>query len=100
MIGVEPEIIQRAPANRIRGLVLRKGFAVPSYRTGLSDLPRRAAIALAPWDVVVCPAGLLTRSVKPDVRDVYSGPERHGEGLNATIQVLVIERVFIVPNAT
>ena len=100
MIGVEPEIIQRAPANRICGLVLRKGFAVPRYRTGLSDLPRRAAIALAPWDVVVCPAGLLTRGVKPDVRDVYSGPERHAKGLNAAIQVLVIERIFIVPNAS
>jgi hypothetical protein len=79
-------------------LILRKGFAVPSYRIGLSDLPRRAAIALAAWYVVVCPAGLLTRGVKPDVRNVYPGPERHAERLNAAIEVLIIQGILVVPD--
>ena len=38
--------------------------------------------------------------MKPDVADVHSGSERHAEGLDSAIEVLVIQRVFIVPNAS
>jgi hypothetical protein len=38
--------------------------------------------------------------MKVDVIDVNSGSHRHGEGLNGAIQVLVIERVLIVPDAS
>jgi hypothetical protein len=45
LVSVKPEIIQRAPANRIGVLILRKCFAVPCYRvTCLSNSPRLAAI--------------------------------------------------------
>src|SRR6476646_2691165 len=43
---------------------------------------------------------MLRRSVKADVRDVHSGSKRHAERLDRAIEVLVIERVFIVPDAS
>ena len=43
---------------------------------------------------------MLNRRVKADVRDVYSGRDRHAERLDRAIEVLVIERVFIVPDAS
>jgi len=38
--------------------------------------------------------------MKSDVRDVYSGSNRHAERLDGAIEVLVVERVFIVPDAS
>ena len=101
MIGIEPEIIQGAEANRVGVLILRKSFRVPSDRASiLHNSPRSAAITLIVERAVVCPAGFLTRGVKPDVRDVYSGCERHAEGLDRAVEVLVVQRVFIVPNTS
>ena len=37
--------------------------------------------------------------MKADVRNVYSWPNRHAEGLDGAIEILVIKRVFIVPDA-
>ena len=37
--------------------------------------------------------------MKADVGNVYSWPNRHAERLDRAIEVLVIERVFIVPDA-
>ena len=98
MIGIEPEIIQRAEADSVGVLILRKSFRVPSDRGSvLHNSPRSAAITLIVERAVVCPAGFLTRGVKSDVRDVYSGCERHAEGLDPAVEVLVVQRVFIVP---
>ena len=38
--------------------------------------------------------------MKSDVRDVYSGSNRHAERLDGAIEILVIEREFIVPDAS
>jgi len=65
----------------------------------LSNIPRSAAIPLASRDVVICPAGFLTWGVKTHVSDVYSSSQRHTERLNSAIQVLVIERVLIMPDS-
>src|SRR5213596_2131299 len=74
LVSVKPEIIQRAPANRIGVLILRKCFAVPCYRaTGLSNSPRLAAITLVVKRPVICPTRLLRRPMKADVTDVGSG---------------------------
>jgi len=101
LIGIEPEIIQRAEADSVGVLILRKSFRVPSDRTSvLHNSPRSTAITLIVERAVVCPAGFLTRGVKPDVRDVYSGCERHAEGLDPAVEVLVVQRVFIVPDAS
>ena len=71
LIGVEPEIIQCAPANRVGVLILCKGFCVPRYGiSSLSHSPRRAAVTLVVERAVVCPAGLLRRRVKADVTDI------------------------------
>jgi hypothetical protein len=82
-------------------LILRKRFRVPGDRACvLRNIPRCAAITLIVKRAVICPAGFLTRGVKPDVRDIYSGSERHAEGLDRAVEVLVVQRVFIVPNAS
>ena len=101
LIGIEPEVIQRAEANRVGVLILRKSFRAPGDRACvLGNIPRRAAITLVVEGAIICPAGLLTRRVKPDVRDVYSWSKRHAERLDRAIEVLVVERVFIVPDAS
>ena len=101
MIGIEPEIIQRAEADSVGVLILRKRFRVPSDRASiLHNSPRSATITLIVERAVVWPAGFLTGGVKTDVRDVYSGSERHAEGLDGAVEVLVVQRVFIVPNAS
>src|SRR6266480_954819 len=41
---------------------------------------------------------MLRRCVKADVRDVYSGSNRHAERLEGAIEVLVVQRIFIVPD--
>ena len=42
---------------------------------------------------------MLNRRMKSDVRYSYPWPKRHGEGLDRAIEVLVVERVFVVPDA-
>jgi hypothetical protein len=99
LIGIKPEVIQCAPANRVRVLVLRKRFAVPGYgTTGLSNLPRLAAVTLVVKRAIVCPGWMLRRRMKPDVADVNAGCQRDTKRLNASIEVLVIERIFVMVN--
>src|SRR6266487_5259970 len=42
---------------------------------------------------------MLNRRVKADVRDNYSGSNRHAERLNGPIEILIVQGVFIVPHA-
>jgi len=99
LIGVEPEIIQSAEANRVRVLVLRKCLAAPSNcSAGLSNTPGLAAVALVVKRAIVRPTGLLRWRMKFDVTDVRPRPEGHTKGLDRAIQVHVIKRILIVPN--
>ena len=101
MIGVEPEIVQRAVANRVGVLILRKSFRAPRDRACvLGNIPRSAAISLIIERAIIRPTRLLDRRVKADVGDAYSRPNRHGERLDRAIEVLVVQRVFIVPDAS
>ena len=100
LIGVEPEIIQCAPANRIRVLVLCKGFRRPANGIGcLSDAPRRAAVTLVHKCPIVRPAGFLWWRMKGDVAQAHSGSYWHAKRLNSSIEVLVIQGILIVPDA-
>ena len=100
MIGVKPEIIQCAPANGVGVLILRKGFAVPCNRPGvLSDTPRLAAVTLVVKRVVVCPSRFLRWCMECDITDVGSSAQRHTEGLDRPIEVLVIQRILVVVDA-
>jgi len=100
LIGVEPEIIKRAPANRVRVLILHKGFAVPCQRVGsLGRSPRGAAKSLAVKRAIVCPSRMLRRRVKFDVADVNPRSQRHAERLNGAVEVFVKQRVLIVPDS-
>ena len=97
MIGVKPEVIQCAEANRVGVLILRKRFAVPGYGiTGLSDSPGRAAVTLVVKRAVVCPAGFLRWRVKTDVTDIGARAQRHAKGLNAAIEIFIEQGIFIV----
>jgi hypothetical protein len=101
LIRIKPEVIQRAKANGVGILILRKSFRVPSYGTaGLSNGPWCAAITLVVECAVICPAGMLNRRMKSDVRDVCSGSHRDAERLDGAIEVLVIQSVFVVVNAS
>jgi len=82
-------------------LIGRKRLRAPGDRTGVLDnVPGSAAIALTVLGPVICPRWLLRRRMEADVSDVYSRPQRHTERLDGTIQVLVIDRVLIVPDAS
>ena len=101
LIGIEPEVIERAEANGVGVLILRKCFRVPGDRACvLGNSPWRAAVSLAVKGAIICPAGMLNRRMKSDVRDVYSWPNRHAERLDRAIEVLVVESIFIVPDAS
>jgi hypothetical protein len=103
LVGIEPEIIQCAPANRISVLIGRKGFRVPGDRgvpRHIIVFPRGAAIARISLGAIVKPAGMLRRRVKTDVSDIDSWSQRHAKGLNGAIKVHVKERVLIVPDAS
>src|SRR6266404_2448576 len=43
---------------------------------------------------------MLNRRVKSDVRNVYSRSNRHAERLNGAIEILIVQGVFIVPDAS
>lgn len=98
--GIEPKIVQCAPADRVGVWVLHKGLGVPADgKAKLSDGPWIAAIALAACPVV-CPARFLRRRVKSDVVPYRWGKLRNNfEGLNSAIKVLIIDGVLIVPHA-
>ena len=97
MIGVKPEVIQCAEANRVGILILRKRFAVPGYGiTRLSDGPGHAAVTLVIKRAVVCPARFLRRRVKSDVTEIGSGAQRHAKGLNAAIEIVIVHGILIV----
>ena len=99
MIGVEPEIIKRGIANSVGVLVLRERFAGPGDgAAALIHCPRHTAVTLIVKRAIVGPGRLLRWRVEADISYVHSRSHRHAEGLNSAIQVLVVERVLVVPN--
>ena len=97
MIGIKPEVIQCAKANRVGVLILCKRFAVPGYGiTRLSDSPGRAAVTLVVKRSVICPARFLRRRVKIDVTEIGSSAQRHAKGLNAAIEIVIVHGILIV----
>jgi len=103
LIGIEPEVIQRAPANRVGVLISREGFRVPGDRSVARLViiaPRSAAISSVSLGAIVWPTGMLRRCVESNVTYVNSGAEGHAEGLNCAVEIHVKERILIVPNAS
>ncbi len=100
LVRIKPEVIQRAEANRVGVLILRKSFRAPGDRAWvLGNIPWSAAISSISLGAIMCPAGMLKRRMKSDVRDVDSGSKRHAERLDPAIEVLVIEIILVVPNS-
>src|SRR4029453_1510486 len=100
LIGIKPEVIKWAEADRISIGVFINGFAVPTNGIhGLSNSPWCAAVALAIKRAVVRPARFLWWRMKVDVTCVYSGAQRHTERLDRAIQVHVVQGILVVPNS-
>ena len=102
MIGVKPEIVKRTITDRIRVLIGCKRFRAPGYggRVGGINIPWRAAISETIKCAVIWEGRVLRWRMKLDVSDINPGSDRHGEGLNPAVEVLVIKCVLIVPHAT
>ena len=102
MVGVEPEIIKRAEANRIGVLISPKRFCAPCDKVRVRgiNIPWCAAIPGVSYSAIVREAGMLRRGMKFDVADIDPSSYRHAERLNRAIEVLVIKRVLIVPDAS
>ena len=97
LIRIKPEVIQRAEANRVGILILSKSFRAPGDRACvLGNIPRGTAISRISLRAVMCKAGMLRRRMKADVRDGYSGSNRHAEGLDGAIEILIVHGVLIV----
>ena len=98
IIRIESEVIQNPPANGVGVLILRKGFTVPGDVAAiLSDTPGSAAISLVHKGAVICPTWFLRRRMKCHVTNSSESRSEHVKGLNRTIEVLVIDSVFVVP---
>ena len=99
-LRIEPKIIQRAPANRVRVLVLRERFAAPCDELDLlSNVPRGAAVTLVHECAIVCPAGFLGRRVKSNVANVDAREDLYVEVLNALVEILIVDGVLILPDS-
>ena len=98
--GIEPKIIQRAEANSVGVLILRKSFCAPGDGVGvLGNSPRCAAIPGVSHGAVVGEAWVLRWGVKTNISYTGSTAQGHTERLDGAIEVLVIERIFIMPDA-
>ena len=100
LVGIETEVIQSAPANRIRVLVLGKGLRVPAQSArSLVRSPGRVAKSRVSLCSVVWKSRMIRRSVKPKVAHRDPASQRNTEGLNRAIEILVIDGVFIMPDS-
>ena len=99
-VSIEPEIIQRPPANRVSILIGRKSFRAPGDGACvLCNIPWCAAISRVSLGAIVCPTGMLRRGVETNVTYIDSGRQWHTEGLNRAVEVHVKERILIVPDS-
>ena len=100
MVSVKPEVIQCAPANRVGVLIGRKSFRVPSNGARiLGNDPWSTTVALTVKRAVIWPPRFLRRGVKPDVTNIDPRSQGNTKRLNGAIEVLVIQRVFVVPDS-
>ena len=98
-VGIETEIIQRSPTKGVRILVLRKGLRTPAQVAGgLIRGPGGVAVSRVSHGSIVGESRMIQRSMKPDIADRDSASQRQTEGLDPAIEILVIDRVFIMPN--
>src|SRR5205814_242700 len=99
MVGIESEIIQRSPTQRVRVLVLRKGLRAPAYSAGsLIRSPGSVAKSCISRGSIICNSRMIKWRMKPEIAYRDSASQRQTEGLDPTIKILIIDRVFIMPN--
>ena len=100
MIGIEPEIVQCAETNCVCVRILGQGLAGPGQcARHLVWNPWIVAESCIADGSVVRETRMVRWGMKSDVTYVDSGPERHAEGLNRAIEVLVVNGVLVMPYA-
>ena len=100
MIGIEPEIVQCAKADGVCIRILGKRLTGPGQRARhLIRSPWIIAKSCIADGSVVWETRMVRRGMKSDVTNVDSLPERHAEGLNRAIEVLVVNGVLVTPHA-
>ena len=100
MIGIKPEVIQCTEANRVGVLIGRKSFRAPCDKLWIRDnIPRCAAIPGISLCAIMRKPWMLRWRMEPDIGNIHSRSYGHAEILNSTIEVLIINRIFIVPDA-
>ena len=98
-VGIETEIIQSPPTQRVRILVLLKGLRAPTQRVGgLTWGPDRVAVSSASLCSVVGNSRVVRRCVKLHIGQRSRASQGDTEGLDSAIQILVVDGVFIMPN--
>src|SRR5262245_40616483 len=100
-IRIKAKIVQGSPADRVCILVLSESLARPAEGVGgLAGSPRSTAVTCAIQRSVVRPAGMLRWRMKIEIARRNSAAQRNTERLNRAIEVRVIDRVLIVPDAS
>ena len=100
MIGIEPEIVHCAEANGVCVRILGQGLAVPDQcARHLVWNPRIVAESCIADGSVVRETRMVWWGMKSDVAYIDSLPERHAEGLNRAIEILVVNGVLVMPHA-
>src|ERR1044071_9176746 len=97
MVGIESEVIQGSPTNGIGILVLGKGLRAPVHLiSGLIRAPGNVTKPGVSQGSIVWKPRMIQRSMKSQIAYRDSAPQGHTEGLNRTIEVLIINRVLIM----
>ena len=97
--GIETEVIQSAPTQRIRVLVLREGLRAPAQSIGgLTRSPGNVAKSRVALCSIGCKSGRIKRGMKPEIAHRASASKGQAERLNPAIKILVVEGVLIMPN--
>ena len=100
MIGIESEIVHCAEANGVCVRILGQGLAVPDQcARHLVWNPRIVAESCIADGSVVRETRMVRGGMKSDIAYIDAGPERHAEGLNRAIEVLVVNGVLVMPHA-
>src|ERR1043165_4585421 len=99
MVGIESKVIERAPANGVRVLVLGEGLRTPAYGADcLVRGPGSVAESRVPLGSIIGESGMIKRSVKANAGERDRASQGNGEGLDRAVEVLVIDRVLVMPD--
>src|ERR1044071_4576725 len=97
-VGIKTEVVGSSPADCVGVFVLSDGLGTPAQVAGsLVQSPLRVAISRVSLGRVVGKASRITGGVKLEIAYRGSAAQRDRERLDRAIEILVIDRVFVMP---